>query len=215
MATILTVLRSGGDFEPWHVQALQRQVQQWAPAGTNFICLSDVKVPGVWCIPLEYHWPSWWSKMELFRPDIKGDFYFTDLDNVIVGPLNDILDTRGILLNSGVNGSLWTSLMRLTEDERGQVWDLFIRAPRALIDFYDSPAAQAKPPFGDARLVSMCLHHRAARWEHALPGQVVNISTMQTPFGYRKPPQARIILTHRPHRPWLLPIFKNLYREPA
>lgn len=211
MSTVVTVLRSGGDFEPYHVQALQEQVYRWSPPGTQFKCLSDVFVSGVECIPLKYYWPGWWAKMELFRPDLLGDCFFTDLDNVIVGPLDDILNTHGILLNSGVNGSMWTSFMRLPATERHHVWDLFIQDPLTLMQFYDSP--MKRPPFGDAAIVSMCLRKKAARWEDALPGQVVNISTMQTPFGFRKPPGARVILTHRPYRPWSLSMFQSLYGE--
>lgn len=210
MATVLTVLKSGGEFKPEHVQALQRQVLRWSPPGTDFACLSDVDIPGVRRIPLKYYWPGWWSKMELFRPDILGHFLYTDLDNVILGPLDDILAVKDACLNSGVRGTAWTALMSMPWEARGAIWATFMRAPRTLMQFYDLP--EASPPFGDAAIISMQLGETAQRWEDRLPGQVVNISTMATPFGFRVPmPKPRIVLTHRPWRPWTLPIFRRLY----
>ena len=90
---IVTVLKSRGtfgpsEFQPVHVKALQRQVEKWAPFA-QFTCLSDVPVEGVECVPLKRNWPGWWSKLELFDPELGGDFLFTDLDTLIVGPLDD------------------------------------------------------------------------------------------------------------------------------
>ena len=78
------------EFKVEHVQALQKQLAKWAPEAT-FECLSDVDVPGVECTKLEHNWPGWWAKMNLFSPNMPGDFLFIDLDTVIIGPINDIL----------------------------------------------------------------------------------------------------------------------------
>ena len=86
---IMTMLRSGGDFAPIHVQALQRQVARWAPFA-QFTCLSDVPIGGVETVPFVHNWPGWWIKMGLFDPSFKGDFLVMDLDTVIVGPLDDL-----------------------------------------------------------------------------------------------------------------------------
>jgi hypothetical protein len=212
MAKVVTVFRSGGDFKPWHVQALQRQVYQWSQPGTYFMCLSDVKIPGVDTFPLEHDWPGWWAKMELFRPDMTGDFVYTDLDNVVLGPINDILSARGVVLNTGVDNTAWTSLMKTTPESRAIVWKAFMRYPKLYMDWFNP--ATSDPPFGDAGVVSACLNREARRWEEILPGQVQNISTMATPFGFRVPsPKPRIVLCHRPHRPWTLPIFNSIYGE--
>lgn len=96
--TIVTVLRTGSwkhqdiqrEYGPLHVRWIQRQVEQWAPPGTRFVCLSDQLIPGVEVLPLEEDWPGWWSKMELFRLDL-GPVLYLDLDTVIVGPLNEIM----------------------------------------------------------------------------------------------------------------------------
>ena len=41
MAKVFTVLNVGGGFLPKHAQVLQKQVLQWSPPGTEFICLKQ------------------------------------------------------------------------------------------------------------------------------------------------------------------------------
>ena len=77
----LTVLRTGGEYQPEHVYSLQRQVEKHIPQA-EFICLSNVKLQ---CnrIALREDLPGWWSKMELFK--IEGPCLYVDLDTMIVG----------------------------------------------------------------------------------------------------------------------------------
>ena len=50
-------------------------------------------------IELVKNWPGWWSKVELFRPDIPcGRTLYLDLDTYIVGSLKPILDFEGDLV---------------------------------------------------------------------------------------------------------------------
>lgn len=85
--TVACVLRSGGDFEPWHVSALRDQLATNLP-GARFVCLSDVDVD---CerIPLETDWRGWWAKLELFRALQTKTLYF-DLDTIVRAPLGHI-----------------------------------------------------------------------------------------------------------------------------
>lgn len=212
---VLTVLRSGGDFRPWHVQAMQRQVEQWAPKGTRFACLTDTDVPGVECVPLWHDWPGWWSKLELFRPGL-GDFLFTDLDNVILGPLDDILAVRRFTTQQGH----WTALMRVTEDAAEAVWDEWMFRPEEHIYSFEKsrvPLLNGIGNYGDAGFIASCV--TGQHWETVLPGQAVNIVQMRyaTPLGprwHRDPPEnTRVMLCGQPHRPWLLPMFRHMYQE--
>lgn len=90
MTTVACVLRSGGVYSAEWVAKLQRGVARHMSTPHRFVCLSDVDVP---CerIQLETNWPGWWSKLELFRPDLFDDtvLYF-DLDSVVVGSLDTI-----------------------------------------------------------------------------------------------------------------------------
>lgn len=90
--TVACVLRSGGEYGPRHVRALADQVAHFMP-GTRFACLSDQEVPGVECLPLQFMWPGWWSKVELFD-HFKGRTLYLDLDTVVLGDLAPLVDGK-------------------------------------------------------------------------------------------------------------------------
>jgi hypothetical protein len=220
--TVVTVLRSGGEFKPEHVQAMQRQVMRWAPPGTMFKCLSDIDIPGVECLPLRHDWPGWWSKLELFRPDLEDDFLFTDLDNVIVGPMDDLFagTYQPVLQRNG-----WTALMWLPKLRRYKVWEQFIdEGPRLVMDFFakeNRPVLNGVGNYGDAGFISQAVENYH-EWETVLPGQVINIVSLRllTPLGVRWvhnwPKDTRMILCGGPqHRPWTMQMFwkYRLYGE--
>lgn len=212
---ILTVLRSGGDFFPRHVQALKRQVERWAP-DAQFACLSDVAVEGVECIPLLHHWPDWWSKMELFRPDIRGDFLCTDLDNVFLGPLTDVLSVDKYTTQRGESNAL----AYYPEAMRAAIWEAWVRDPAEHMRRFHPLTAVNPRSFGDAGFIAS-LTHAEQYWEDLLPGQLVNLSELGAtrkspgpPWPFRPkdiPPDTRVLLCWRPHRPWLLPALRRLH----
>lgn len=87
------VLKSGGAYSAYHVVRLREQIGAISP-DLEFICLSDVHVP---CerIPLRYDWPGWWSKIELFNPDLDlGPCIYLDLDVSIVGDISKLAADR-------------------------------------------------------------------------------------------------------------------------
>jgi hypothetical protein len=94
MTSIVSVLRSGGDFGPEDVRRLAIGVKARHPE-TRFVCLTDQPraafdaglVDDV--IPLARRWPSWWSKMELFS--IEGPAVYLDLDTIVMGPIDSLL----------------------------------------------------------------------------------------------------------------------------
>lgn len=213
---IMTVLQTralhafqpgSSEFKPLHVQALARQLEQYAPFA-SFEVLSDVNVPGVKTVPLTHKWPGWWSKMELFRPDLKDDILFMDLDTVIVGPVDDILKTNklsvltdfyrdGIKLKDGIGGGL----LFLPEKDRAQIWD----------EFTVNPAMSMRlNTRGDQHFFEQFWLNRAARWQRELPGQVVSWK-VNCKNGI-VPPGARIVCGHGNPRPWQVPQFLHLYR---
>lgn len=76
------VLKSGGSYDKSHVRRLRQHLEH------PLICLTDkpLRLRYVEEIPLEYNLSGWWSKLELFRPDIlNGSHVYLDLDVDIVG----------------------------------------------------------------------------------------------------------------------------------
>ena len=84
---IACVLKSGGDFLPAHVYALQDMCARFLPA-EEFICLTDMELD---CptLALDHDWPGWWSKVELFW--LPSALYM-DLDTVLVGDCTELLE---------------------------------------------------------------------------------------------------------------------------
>jgi hypothetical protein len=198
-----------------HVQAMQRQVQRWAPVGTEFVCLSDVDVPGVSTIPLRYDWPRWWAKMEMFRPDIPGDFLFTDLDNVLLGPIDDFFPGKFT-----VNGEYGSGLMYVPESVRSIAWDTFSADPERYIQRHATARknAQGVEQIGDDAFLGGCVGHLRSRWSDVAPGKIVLVTEAVKIPGTRFPPDARIcICWGASQRPWVLWKFKHLrlYDAPA
>ena len=103
--TVASVLRSGGQYNDWHVAGLRAQVSHWLP-GARFVCLSDVPVD---CerVPLEHDWPGWWAKVELFR-HFKGRTLYLDLDSVIVGDPAPLVTGEFLMCRNWVLPRLFT-----------------------------------------------------------------------------------------------------------
>jgi len=90
MITIATVLKCGGDYTTYHVEVLKRSIGIHINCEFKFVCLTDVYSCNFEKIKLVENWPTWWSKMELFK--LKGPLIYFDLDTIIVGSLGPIVD---------------------------------------------------------------------------------------------------------------------------
>jgi hypothetical protein len=189
---IFCVLRSGGDYRPEHVFRLQRQLA--AHGETDFACLSDVFLEGVETIPLRWDWPGWWAKMELFRPDLRGDFLFLDLDMTVRGPLADFGASGALALMRDVYrpGGLQSSIMFLPERDRPTIWNDWIRSPAHWMRRY--------PGGGDQAFLERHWLRRAKRLQDLTPGAIVSYKADVAGRGV--PENARVICFHGRPRPW-------------
>lgn len=105
---IASVLKTGGVYDDVYVNRLARAVKENMPwlKKYKFCCLTDSTAEGIdrnlvdEIIPLEYNLPGWWSKMELFRPELFVDkqvLYF-DLDTLITDDISDFISYGGDFL---------------------------------------------------------------------------------------------------------------------
>jgi len=192
------VLRSGGDYTAEHVRHLQAACSKFAPAH-DFICLSDVKVPGCTTLSLQHpEWSGWWSKMELFGPLLpdKPTLFF-DLDTMLVGDIQGILNVATnkpfVILRDVYRGrtdkeAMQSSVMYWSHKHSG-VYDAFVT---------DS-AAVMQQMRGDQDFL-----------EHALKGRVSYFQDLTLGFSSYKAdvlcrgilPKDRVIVFHGKPRPW-------------
>lgn len=87
-----------------YVRKLKAAVQRNMTRAHRFVCLTDDprRHPGVECQMLPGRekdgLSGWWAKCYLFSPDrFEGRVLFTDLDNTIVGPLDDLVEHKGLI----------------------------------------------------------------------------------------------------------------------
>jgi hypothetical protein len=168
--TVLCVLRSGGDYNAEYVRKLRDGCAKHLTIPHRFVCLSDVPVP---CerIPLKHDWPGWWSKLEIFRPDVvTGPTLYLDLDTIIVGNLDAVasipdefsmLNIREKDRHVGNSGAMW--LARAFPE----VYERFAEKPEYWIDYH---VKNAKDRYmGDQAFISDCFAD-IPKLHHALPG---------------------------------------------
>lgn len=98
---IALVLRTGGDtYNYKYVNALAKNIRNNTTIDLTISVLTDDDT-GIdsnlvdESIKLKHAYPGWWSKIELFRPDIfDGQVFYLDLDTVIVRNIDHILSFR-------------------------------------------------------------------------------------------------------------------------
>lgn len=195
-ARVVIVLRQGPEYRAEHARWIARQLA--ARVDAPILCLSDVEIGGgVERVPLGSDWPGWWSKMEMFRPDIAGDILYVDIDTVVTGPLDGIAD-RGrttILRDFYIGGgALQSSVMYLTEADRRRVWAAWIREPAVWMKRCHGRGDQAMLEFvlGDCD-----------RWQDVAPGRLVSYKAhIRTPGLAAPPPGTSLVVFHGDPRPW-------------
>ena len=188
---IACVLRASKEYDAEYVRRLRDGVAKNLKEKHRFVCLSDVDVP---CerIELKHGWPVWWSKMELFRPDIGDDILYFDLDTLIVGDLKDIASVRSLtMLSDFYQGYPASGVMYLPWFERAEVWRRWIKCP----DRHRTEQGGN----GDGGFLRYVFGKRPARWQDEVPGQIV--SYKKDVKGNGIPENARVICFHGRPRP--------------
>jgi hypothetical protein len=169
--TVACVLRSGGEYSARWVHALAEGVERWSP-GMRFVCLTDV---AGWTLPnphqkiaLVHDWRGWWSKLEMFRPDVLqlGPVLLLDLDTLVVGDLAPFFEYPGplaMLNDFNLSGRAQSGVMLLRPGPETEcVWRTFSAAPDEYMRRYR----------GDGEWLHA--HTRPDRLQDMFPGKIVS-----------------------------------------
>ncbi|MFA6911429.1 MAG: hypothetical protein WCQ59_09940 [Candidatus Cloacimonadaceae bacterium] len=87
---IIFVLKTGQKYDIRHARSIYNEVTNNVKGPYKFWCLTDqAETFGCTRIPLVRNWPGWFSKLELFRPDlgVKGGILYLDLACIFGHPL--------------------------------------------------------------------------------------------------------------------------------
>lgn len=128
------VLKKGGEFTTSHVNWLLKQI----PGQYQVVCLTDAWQTEINCpiIPLVYDLPGWWSKMEIFRPDMPNmPMLYLDLDTVIIDLVPDFWESTASLMlrDFHYRHQSASGMMLINPKDRFKVWEAFYRDPESHI----------------------------------------------------------------------------------
>lgn len=130
MATLITVLRSGGRYNPSWVERLARGARRFVDDIDRVVCLTDYDRPieGVETVALRHNWPKWWSKFEAFRQDICGNVnVLCDLDTLFMKTATGLTSGEEPIAMEDhfLKGRLSTALMSWRGTELSFLYDQF------------------------------------------------------------------------------------------
>lgn len=163
---IFCVLKKSNIYDVDYVKKLKEQLDVYAP-NVPLYCISNTHVP---CerLPMRKLWPNWWSKIEIFRPDIEGDIFFIDLDTVIIDNISDFLAVNDLTMLTDWNKpqGYGSGLMYLPASSRADVWKKFTENSLGYMRKYRIG--------GDQSFLMECFGQKPLRWQTVLPGRVLS-----------------------------------------
>ena len=117
MVKVVCVLKSGGDYDWEYVSRLCRGVKEHLTLKHEFFCVTDMpnKYSFIRQVPLEKGWGGSWAKIEVFRA--KGEVLYLDLDTVLSGNIDHIINDMSSLMASALSKDLFFMLEAFKKDE--------------------------------------------------------------------------------------------------
>lgn len=173
MITVISVLKSGGEYTAEWVAKLERAVARHLTVPHTFKCLSDVPVP---CerVPMVDAWPGWWSKIELFRPGvITGPTLYLDLDTVIVANIDRLASFKhdfAMLRNLNAPYLPGSAVMWFGKAAPSEVYERFRRDPENAVLAFNSALDGCY--LGDQAFIWETLHRKVAYLSDEVRGLV-------------------------------------------
>lgn len=210
---IVSVLRSGREYQAEHAQLLHAQL----PIGS--VCLTDLPhIEGVETVALQdKSLLGWWAKMELFNPDGPlglDDLFYVDIDTVVLGDIQPLIDQakqhRELVMLSDFFFPQHpaSGVMYIPWKAKRRIWDAWVRNP-------DWHMVKHRPRgcVGDQGFIGSAAH-RILRWDELCPGKIISYKKhIAAPgdVGYtsgksigdgKVPAGASIVCYHGNPRPW-------------
>jgi len=187
----LCVLRAGRKYNAEHVARLQAAVARNCTVPHRFVALSDVDVP---CerVTFAHDWPTWWSKIELFRPgvaDPDGLNVYIDLDVLIVGNLDAFVSYphRFSMMRDEWYPKRVNSSVMAWRGDRSFIYETMARHPRRYMTMFNKYLGTVTGWFGEQALTEHVLRKRQVavdRIDDLFPG--CNVIIRSLPRGERK-----------------------------
>lgn len=121
----------GQRYGPEYVNILADMVGRNLGVPHRFVCFTDDPAgldEGIETRSLPFGLTGWWNKVSLFRDGLfeqKTRIVFLDLDVIVTGPLEELVDTKGIA-HDWLQGGYNSSVMVWDAGEQTIIWDAFV-----------------------------------------------------------------------------------------
>lgn len=196
--TFACVLRTGGDYRPYHVDCLMRQIERNTTVEYRFLCLTDLQGADKWfpSQQLEFNYPGWWSCVELWK--LKGPMIIAGLDTLITGNIDQLFDL--VCLFKENDFGLLSSPFHANQFVNGiQIWN---GDWSWLLDGFDFEKIQAKYRGDENYLIESLQNHGAniIAIQDYFPGICNYLKQLKSRPG--RCPDPRVIYFHGKPRPW-------------
>jgi hypothetical protein len=203
------VLKSGGDYNKEYVYRLFDGIQRNFSGDFYFHCLTDVSLnrSEINEVRLKHNWKGWWSKIELFRPELfKGFNIYFDLDTVIINEIDSFVDLVQGIDFGGLRGfnqiarkvtkdsNFASGIMVGSFADYSEVYTVFKQDPQKYINKHKSHIERWRR--GDQGFISQVIGtENIVKLQEQLPQDFI-IGKQLTNNGMKKIPQAHILAWH-------------------
>ena len=152
MSNVVLVLKTGGSYNFQDVELLCARLHMYwkSEQKINIYCLYDkvheeVRLANCTLLPMTYsRWKGWWSKLNLFSPQIEylRPFLYLDLDTAIVGDISSLFNRKeqeiiGLedfyFKNKFASGVMWIPSNNLIVN---RIWVEWNKCPEKYIQTY-------------------------------------------------------------------------------
>jgi hypothetical protein len=131
--TVITVLRSGPEWKPEFVYNFKKGLDKNLTRPFDFVCLSDINL-NVDTVPLLDIGYGYWSKLQLFRPELNftGPCLYFDLENYqralssrdvekYVDGEADVVDYEKIINEFALLRNKWLGVLKALDQKQWQI----------------------------------------------------------------------------------------------
>jgi len=160
MLSVVCVLRNGGKvgYDATWVEKLKNSVARNLTLEHKFVCFSDCNL-SVPTIPLDLADHGFWSKMQMFKPNLfNGPVLYLDLDTVVCQNIDSVvarLQDQNFVMWNEADKNIHSSALMFWQGDHSYLWNLYKSQP---LSYWET--LYATPPlYGDQAIISQNTKH--------------------------------------------------------
>jgi hypothetical protein len=173
MLNVVCVLRTGGKvgYDATWVEKLKRGIEKNLTLPYQFVCFSDCNL-SVPTIPLDSTDHGFWSKMQMFKPNLfNGPVLYLDLDTVVCQNIDSMiarLQDQSFVMWNEADKNIHSSALMFWQGDHSYLWSLYKSQPLC----YWESLYSAPPLYGDQAIISentkhsILTDHCPSEWFH-------------------------------------------------